>query len=568
MSTIQTNSLLRFVTCGSVDDGKSTLIGRLLYDSKSIFEDQLQAVEKASTRFGTTGGGLDLALLTDGLKAEREQGITIDVAYRYFSTPRRPFIIADCPGHEQYTRNMATGASTAHVAILLIDARYGVVTQTRRHAFIVSLLGIRHVVLAVNKMDLANWEQSRFEQIVKDFEAANEHIGLTSVHAIPMSALNGDNVTARSSTATWYTGPTLLEFLETVDIEDTDLAKAPFRMPVQLVSRPHLDFRGYMGEVASGSIRPGEAIVVLPGMGGAGRGNPGGGVTSRVTALFDADGPVDVLSAGQAGTITLEDEIDASRGDVLSAAPLEHRPHVNLRLLAQLVWFSPEPLAIGQLYRLKQATRLTTGIVTKVRHRVDINTLQHQGVTSSRGEGSLQMNDIALVELEAARPLVFDAYKSNRAMGSFILIDPVTGNTAAAGMVVSELTSDSLTTGPVTPLQRAIRLGQRPVVVSLTGDLDVARETAELLESLLFTAGHLAVVIAEHDAPARAAAVRTAASAGLITLLLSPTAWPTTPAELIAHITPTTPPEETARLLHRVLKDQGHLSAPISDFSI
>ncbi len=529
-------SLLRLVTCGSVDDGKSTLIGRLLFDAKGIFEDQLASVEKASGRYGTTGANIDLALLTDGLKAEREQGITIDVAYRYFSTPVRPFIIADCPGHEQYTRNMATGASTADVAILLIDARHGVVTQTRRHAFIVSLLGLRHVVLAVNKMDLVGWDRGTFERIVADFQPVRERTGLSPVHAIPMSALTGDNVTLRSERTPWYVGAPLLEHLERLDLSPL-ATSTTLRMPVQLVSRPNLNFRGYMGEVAAGTARAGDRVLILPTR-----------TPATIAAVLNPDGETSEVSTGQAATITLTTEVDASRGDMIVSQT--EPPRTATRLLAHLVWFSEAPMALGAPYRLKQTTRLTSATVTSIAHRIDVNTLDHLDARS------LQMNDIALCEIEVARPLAFDPYGVNRATGSLILIDRLTGNTVAAGMILSEATPRTTTSGPVTARERAHRLGQRPAVVSIPGDPHAALASAHALDRQLFAAGHYSVVL-EHPTPA---AIQALTLAGFITIVPAP--YPD--AALTAKPNDPNP----ASSLYSRLRDKDFLSAPLADFEI
>ena len=548
-------TLLRLVTCGSVDDGKSTLIGRLLFDAKGIFEDQLAAVEKATTRYGTTGGKLDLALLTDGLKAEREQGITIDVAYRYFSTPARPFIIADCPGHEQYTRNMATGASTADVAILLIDARHGVVTQTRRHAYIVSLLGIREIVLAVNKIDLVNWSQAKFDEIVAAFGDVAEAIGITAnVQAIPMSALTGDNVTARSPHMPWHTGPALLEYLESLEVEDLRNRTA-MRLPVQLVSRPDMHFRGYMGEVAGGEIRPGDEVVVLPGaMGGGGTGGAGGGIRTRVAKVFNANGETDVVRAGDAATVTLTGEQDASRGDVIASSV--NPPTVATRVLAHIVWFSPEPGPVGGLYRLKQGTRLALGTLAAIRHGVEVNSLEKRAVDR------LNMNDIALCEVESNRPLVFDAYEHNRRMGAFILIDRVTSNTVAAGMIVGQA-GVAPSTGPVTAFERAARMGQRRAVVSVLGNHASALAAAVALDRKLFSAGHFSAVVDETDDTRKNAAIRALAAAGVIAVIVGPAAT--------QHVIRTDAPPragEPVEKMYRELSDAGLLSAPERDFEI
>ncbi len=410
-------SLLRFITCGSVDDGKSTLIGRLLWDSKMVFEDQLAALEADSKKVGTQGGAIDYALLLDGLQAEREQGITIDVAYRFFSTDRRKFIVADTPGHEQYTRNMVTGASTATVAVILVDGRKGLLTQTRRHSYLVSLVGIRHIVLAVNKMDLIGFDQGKFEAIRRDYEQFAAPLGFASISAIPISALNGDNIIESSASTPWYSGPTLMNYLETVQVED-ERGGQPFRMPVQWVNRPHLDFRGFCGTIASGPIRPGDELRVAA-----------SGRTSRVARIVTMTGDLPEGAAGQAVTLTLTDEIDISRGDLLTApdAPPLHTRHPE----AHLVWLHDEPLQPGQLYLVKTASAVTPGRVTGVQYGVDVNTLEQKQVAT------LGLNGIGVVRLELDRPVSFDPYRQNRETGSFILIDRYTNATVAAGMVIS-----------------------------------------------------------------------------------------------------------------------------------
>ena len=410
-------SLLRFITCGSVDDGKSTLIGRLLWDSKMVFEDQLASLEADSKKVGTQGGAIDYALLMDGLQAEREQGITIDVAYRYFSTDKRKFIVADTPGHEQYTRNMVTGASTAQVAVILVDARKGLLTQTRRHSFLVSLVGIRNVVLAVNKMDLVDFAAERFSAIVHDYQQFAASLGFASITAIPLSALNGDNMIEASANTPWYTGPTLMEYLETVQLEG-DNRHQPFRLPVQWVNRPHLDFRGFCGTIAAGTIRPGDELRVAA-----------SGRTSRVTRIVTMNGDLPEATAGQAVTLTLEDEIDISRGDMLTApdAPPIYARHPE----AHLVWMHDEPLQPGQIYLVKTAAAVTPGRVTAVQYAVDVNTLEQKQVPT------LGLNEIGVVRLELDRPISFDPYRQNRDTGSFILIDRFTNATVAAGMVIS-----------------------------------------------------------------------------------------------------------------------------------
>jgi sulfate adenylyltransferase subunit 1 len=410
-------SLLRFITCGSVDDGKSTLIGRLLWDSKMVFEDQLAALEADSKKVGTQGGAIDYALLLDGLQAEREQGITIDVAYRYFSTDRRKFIVADTPGHEQYTRNMVTGASTAQVAIILVDARKGLLTQTRRHSFLVSLVGIKHVVLAINKMDLIAFDQQRFEAIHRDYQQFAAPLGFASIAAIPISALNGDNIIEPSANTPWYAGPPLLNYLETVLVAD-DSREQPFRLPVQWVNRPHLDFRGFCGTIASGSIRPGDELRVSS-----------SGRTSRVARIVTMGGDLAEAVAGQAVTLTLADEIDVSRGDMLSAP--DTAPFHTRHLVTHLVWLHDEPLQPGQSYLVKTASAMIPGRVTSLQYVVDVNTLEHKQAAT------LGLNAFGVTRLELDRPAAFDPYRQNRHTGSFILIDRFTNATVAAGMVIA-----------------------------------------------------------------------------------------------------------------------------------
>ena len=416
-------SLLRFITCGSVDDGKSTLIGRLLWDSKMVFEDQLAALEADSKKVGTQGGAIDYALLLDGLQAEREQGITIDVAYRFFSTDKRKFIVADTPGHEQYTRNMVTGASTAKVAVILVDGRKGLLTQTRRHSYLVSLVGIRHIVLAINKMDLIDYDEAKFHEIERDYREFAAPLGFTSITALPISALNGDNIIDRSDNTPWYQGPTLLHFLETVQVED-DRAGQPFRLPVQWVNRPNLDFRGFCGTIASGCIRPGDELRVAS-----------SGLMSRVSRIVTMNGDLMEAVAGQAVTLTLEDEIDISRGDMLTTAdaPPLHTRHPE----AHLVWFHDEPLQPGQLYLVKTSTGVIPGRVTSVQYATDVNTLEQKQVTT------LGLNEIGLARLELDRPVSLDPYRENRDTGSFILIDRFSNATVAAGMVVEALPQDA-----------------------------------------------------------------------------------------------------------------------------
>jgi sulfate adenylyltransferase large subunit len=408
-------SLLRFITCGSVDDGKSTLIGRLLYESKRLFDDQLATLERDSRKHGTQGGGIDFALLVDGLASEREQGITIDVAYRFFSTDRRTFIVADTPGHEQYTRNMATGASTADVAILLIDARKGITRQTRRHALLVSMLGIRHVALAINKMDLVEWSEERFKQIGAEFRAFAVNLGFEQVTAIPLSALHGDNVVEPSTQATWYRGPTLLSYLETVEIEQT-AEDEPFRLPIQWVNRPNPDFRGFAGLVASGRIRPGDRVRILP-----------SGLETSVARIVTMDGELDEAVAGQSVTLTLSDEVDISRGDVITS--VERQPQVSDRIEARLFWMATEHLKEGDQFLLKLGAAAVPAKVVTVRQRIDLASLASVPVSS------LAANDVGHVVLLLDQPIAFDPYAESRRTGGFILIDRESFDTVAIGLV-------------------------------------------------------------------------------------------------------------------------------------
>ena len=408
--------MLRFITCGSVDDGKSTLIGRLLYDSKMIFEDQLEAIEKDSKKVGTTGDKIDLALLVDGLASEREQGITIDVAYRFFSTDRRKFIIADTPGHEQYTRNMATGASTADVAIILIDARKGILTQTRRHSFIVNLLGIKHVVVAINKMDLVDFSQKIYEEIKDSYEILADELGIENRYYIPLSALDGDNIVNKSSKTKWYEGKALLDLLNTMDISKKDEEES-FRLPVQYVNRPNLNFRGFCGTVASGVVEVGDEITVLP----------SGKSTKVKTILTDRD--IDRAFAPMAITITTEDEIDISRGDMI--VHTDNLPNVSNILKVMLVWMDEEPMELNKSYDIKRSASLVNGIIERVNYKVDINSYERVEVDK------LKLNDIASCRMKLTRPIAVDSYKDNRQTGSFIIIDRFTNRTVGAGMIVS-----------------------------------------------------------------------------------------------------------------------------------
>ncbi|MCA3256088.1 MAG: sulfate adenylyltransferase subunit CysN [Alphaproteobacteria bacterium] len=409
-------SLLRFITCGSVDDGKSTLIGRLLYDSKMIFEDQLAALEADSKRVGTQGQAIDFALLVDGLAAEREQGITIDVAYRFFTTERRKFIVADCPGHEQYTRNMVTGASTADLAVILIDARKGVLVQTRRHSYLCHLLGIRHIVLAVNKMDLIGYDQARYEAIVADYAAFAEGIGIETFTPIPISGFAGDNITAPSLNTPWYCGPALMPHLETVELDTTADRARPFRLPVQWVNRPNLDLRGFSGLIASGVVRPGDPVRVLP-----------SGRTSTVTRLLTMDGDLDAATAGQSVTVCLADEIDCSRGDVLAAAG--DPPQAADQFEATLIWMDDEALIPGRGYWLKLGAQTVTATIQPPKHQINVNTMEKLAAKT------LELNAIGVAQFATDRPLVFEPYADNRALGGFILIDKLTNRTVAAGLI-------------------------------------------------------------------------------------------------------------------------------------
>ncbi|MBL7489035.1 sulfate adenylyltransferase subunit CysN, partial [Frankia sp. AgB1.9] len=469
-------SMLRFITCGSVDDGKSTLIGRLLYDAKLVFSDQLAALESDSKKVGTQGGELDFALLVDGLAAEREQGITIDVAYRFFSTEKRKFIVADTPGHEQYTRNMVTGASTADLAVILIDARKGVLTQTRRHSYLVSLLGIRQVVLAINKLDLVDYSQQVFDQIEADYRTFAAQIGLEgdAIAAIPLSALRGDNITEPSPHTPWYTGPTLVGFLESVQIAET-ANDGPFRLPVQWVNRPNLDFRGFSGQVAGGVIRPGETIRALP-----------SGQESTVTRIVTADGDLDAAYAGQSVTLTLADEIDVSRGDILAAAsaPAE----VADQFACHLVWMGAEPMLPGRPYLLKLGTRTVNATLAQPKYKVNVNTLEQTAAKT------LELNEIGVANLTLDRAVPFDPYTVNRDTGGFILIDKYSHATVAAGLLHFALRRSHnihWQAVEVNKTARAAAKGQRPAVIWFTGLSGAGKSTiANLVEKKLHDEGY------------------------------------------------------------------------------
>ena len=466
-------SLLRFLTCGSVDDGKSTLIGRLLYDTKLLFEDTLASLEKDSKKFGTTGEDIDFALLVDGLEAEREQGITIDVAYRFFATDKRKFIVADTPGHEQYTRNMATGASNSDLAVILIDARKGVLTQTRRHAYIASLLGIRHIVLAVNKIDLVDYSQTVFDKIVSDFHVFSARLNFTSQVAIPISARFGVNVIEKSKETPWYSGPALLSHLEVVDV-DTALADKPFRLPVQWVNRPNLDFRGFSGTIAGGRVKPGDMIAVAK-----------SGRTSEVTRIVTMDGDLPEAVAGDAITLTLADEVDISRGDVLSDP--HARPVVSDQFAAHLLWMADEELLPGRQYLLKLGTATVPAQVSGLKHKIDVNVLDHLAAKT------LTLNEVGYVNLSLAQPLAFDPYRENRDTGGFILIDRFTNATVGAGMIDFSLmraTNVHWQALDINKQARAAMKGQKPAVLWFTGLSGSGKSTiANLVEKALSAEG-------------------------------------------------------------------------------
>jgi bifunctional enzyme CysN/CysC len=466
--------LLRLITCGSVDDGKSTLIGRLLYDSKRLFDDQLAALESDSRRHGTQGAGIDYALLLDGLAAEREQGITIDVAYRYFDTDRRKYIVADCPGHEQYTRNMATGASTADVAVVLVDARKGLLTQTRRHSYIVSLLGIGQVVLAVNKMDLVGFDQGVFERIAGDYRALAAQLGIARVQCIPLSALEGDNLSSRSPNTPWYAGPSLLEHLDTLQLDSADVAGG-LRLPVQYVNRPHQHFRGFAGTIAAGQVRPGDAVVVLP-----------SGRRSTVASVRDANGQVPVARAGQAVTLTLDDEIDISRGDVIAAAG--DPPEVSDQFAAHVLWMDDAPLLPGRPYWLQIGTRTVSASISEIKHRIDVNT--QQAMAAKR----LALNEVGVCNLSLDEPIAFEPYARNRTLGGFILIDRQTNATVGAGTLDFALRRAGNVHWQHLDVDRAARArikGQTPRVLWFTGLSGAGKSTiANLVEKRLHALGY------------------------------------------------------------------------------
>jgi len=466
-------SMLRFITCGSVDDGKSTLIGRLLWDSKMIFEDQLAALEADSKRVGTQGEDVDYALLLDGLQAEREQGITIDVAYRFFSTDKRKFIVADTPGHEQYTRNMVTGASTASVAVILVDARKGILTQTRRHSYLVSLVGIRHIVLAINKMDLVDYRSEKFEEIRREYVEFAANLGCSDITSIPISALKGDNVLSPGGNTEWYSGPSLMEYLETVNVADEAIQR-PFRMPVQWVNRPDLDFRGFAGTIASGVVRPGDGVVV-----------PGSGQTSRVKRIVTMDGDLDQAAAGQAVTLTLEDEIDISRGDLLAVD--DQRPDHADQFEAHLVWMNEDAMLPGRSYLLKSGSSLVPAQVSELKYRVDVNTLENQPAKI------LDLNEVGVCNISTSRAISFDPYRENPGTGNFILIDRFTNATVGAGMIdfpLRRATNIHWQAVDINKMARAKLKDQKPCVLWFTGLSGAGKSTiANLVEKKLHSLG-------------------------------------------------------------------------------
>ena len=500
--------LLRLSTAGSVDDGKSTLIGRLLYDSNGIYEDQLASVRQSPINRST--GDFDLALITDGLRAEREQGITIDVAYRYFSTPKRKFIIADTPGHEQYTRNMATGASTSNVAIILVDARNGILAQSRRHAFIASMLGIQHIVVTINKMDLVGYSEEVFNRLCSEFADYASRLQAPDLHFIPISALHGDNVVEKSGNMPWFDGSSLLHYLETVHI-GSDRNMTEFRLPVQYVIRPDLDFRGYAGQIASGIVKPGDPVMVLP-----------SGRTSRVRSIVSYEGELSQAFPPMSVTVCLEDEIDVGRGDML--VPPSHRPHVSRRIDARLVWMHEEPLEIGRNYLLKHTTQTVKASVHAIRYRININTLEKEV------SGGIGLNDIGAVMIECQKPLFCDPYRRNRATGSFILIDPLTNVTVAAGMITGRELPPGDRGGTVvepspasrhriTRLEQQSRAGHRVATVWLEAQPEVALQ----LERILFDANcRVHAISAPESGPHVPEVAHALNEAGIIALVYSP----------------------------------------------
>ncbi|MDY6890769.1 MAG: sulfate adenylyltransferase subunit CysN [Pseudomonadota bacterium] len=530
----ENKELLRFLTCGSVDDGKSTLIGRLLHDAKMIYEDQLAALENDSKKVGTTGDEIDLALLVDGLQAEREQGITIDVAYRYFSTAKRKFIIADTPGHEQYTRNMATGASTCDLAIILIDARHGVQVQTRRHSFIVSLLGIKHIVVAINKMDLVGFSEARFEQIRQTYLTFARGLGLEDIHFVPISALKGDNVVNRSENTPWYRGASLMQTLENVEIA-ADLDFDQLRFPVQYVNRPNLDFRGYCGTLSAGVVRPGDAVTVLP-----------SGRSSTVQSIVTFDGELAEAFAPMSVTLTLADEIDISRGDLIVHS--DQLPEVTDHFTAQLVWMSEQTLVPGRSYEFKLACTRTAGRVSAIHHRIDVNTLQQSPAAT------LGLNEIAQVEIELERAVVADDYRRHKGTGAFIMVDRLSNATVAAGMIQAQATADEaieLYAEPtITRAQRAARFGQKAALIRLeASDPTRAATLLYTLERQLFERGRLPLALSDQSS-AQVAALE---AAGLLLL----TTRADLAADLVVRADPNLPPTAQVKALLQQIEQAG-----------
>lgn len=504
----ENKELLRLLTCGSVDDGKSTLIGRLLHDSKMIYEDQLEAVRRDSSKMGNAGEKIDFSLLVDGLQAEREQGITIDVAYRFFSTDKRKFIIADTPGHEQYTRNMVTGASTAQLAIILIDARYGVLKQTKRHTYLASLLGIKHLVVAINKMDIVDYSQETFEKIKADYKTFAKSLNVKDVRFVPISALDGDNVVANSPNMPWYQDQPLMSILETVEIAK-DVNLNDFRLHVQFVNRPNLDFRGFSGTIASGIVRPGDAIMALPSR-----------KTSHVKSIVTYDGELSEAWAGQAVTLTLTDEIDVSRGDML--VKTDNVPPVSNRFEATVVWMTEQAMTQGRQYYIKQGCSLASATISKVLYKTDVNTLER-----SSGESELHLNEIGLCQLTLNQPLAFDPYSRNPLTGSFILIDRITNVTIAAGMIEKPVEeTESVSFDALTAEERRARFGHAAGVISVTGAQ--AERLANGLERALFERGQM--VAQSGNAPETA--IEALKAAGLLVLVKD---YPADKALLNAH---------------------------------
>jgi len=543
--------LLRFITCGSVDDGKSTLIGRLLYDSKGVYEDQLSSIRKATVN--QTAGALDFALLTDGLRAEREQGITIDVAYRYFATPKRKFIIADTPGHEQYTRNMATGASTANLAIVLIDARNGVLSQSRRHAFIASLLGIHHVVVAVNKMDLMDYSEEVFDRICSEFSSFAAQLQLPDLYFIPVSALHGDNIVSKSENMPWFSGASLLHHLETVHIA-SDRNLTEMRFPVQLVLRPNLDFRGYAGQVASGVLKPGDPVMVLP-----------SGRTSRIKSVYTYDGEVARAFPPMSVTVCLEDEVDVSRGNML--VPPSHPPHVTRCIDARLVWMGNQPLDLRRQYIIKHTTQSVKAQVRFIRYRVNVNTLERQPATE------LNLNEIGTVVIDTHSPLFVDQYRRNRMTGSFVMVDPISNATVAAGMVTGRdpraaepavAETQTFEANQIPAVDREKRIGHAAVLVWLNG----GAQLAYAVEAELFRQGYLThVIAAQTDGSVLLELAQNLTAAGLVTICAADFLYEVERERATALIDPkqfvdldATPfgtPEEAAKAVFEILSGRG-----------